>query len=543
LEPLTLAKRLWLPLFLVLIAFYLFGLGSLPLVGPDEPRYVEVAREMFLRRDWITPTLGGHTWFEKPVLLYWTIIASFKLFGVSEWSARLGSALSGIFTIVAVWWMSRRIEIQTGRTGIAFANTLVIASMGGLIFFSRAASFDIGLTMTVAWALAFFLVYETSDRYKTRLLAGFYCFIGLSLLAKGLIGIILPFGVIGLFYLLRRKLPARRFVLSLLWGVPLAVAIAAVWYGPVIARHGWQFIDQFFIQHHFARYFSNKYQHRQPFYFYLPVILMLVLPWSVFLVESLVQAKRWTWKSDDPITTMRLFGLAWLLFPPLFFSFSGSKLPGYVLPALPAVALLIGDRLSLEISRVALRLTAVLLTGGGLAAIVYAQVSHRVPFWCAIAFAVPLLIVGVVLVVGFGRRVAGLVLATTALLVSLIALSCGASSLAAGESVRDLIRSADSEGFGKSSLLMYSRVERSSEFYAAGRVVYGTDGEPLKFESPAEVVEQVRKVHKPLLMIVPLGSWPQVQNIDGTATKLIAENGRNGIVVVIPDDSRSPLRP
>ena len=76
-EPLTLAKRLWLPLFLVLIAFYLFGLGSLPLVGPDEPRYVEVAREMFLRRDWVTPTLGGHTWFEKPVLLYWTVIASF----------------------------------------------------------------------------------------------------------------------------------------------------------------------------------------------------------------------------------------------------------------------------------------------------------------------------------------------------------------------------------------------------------------------------------------------------------------------------------
>src|SRR4051794_5669988 len=398
---------------------------------------------MFLRRDCVTPTLGGHTWFEKPVLLYWTIIASFKLFGVSEWTARLGSALSGILTIVAVWWMSRRIEIQTGRTGIALVNTLVIASMGGLIVFSRAASFDIGLTVTIAWALAFFLVYEISDRYKTRLLAAFYCFIGLSLLAKGLIGIVLPFGVIGLFYLLRRKLPERRFVLSLLWGIPLAIAIAAVWYGPVIARHGWQFIDQFFIQHHFARYFSNKYQHRQPFYFYLPIILMLVLPWSVFLIESLVNAKRWTWKSDDPVTTMRLFGLAWLLFPLLFFSFSGSKLPAYVLPALPAVALLIGDRLTLEISRVALRLTAMLFLAAGVAAVIYAQATHRVPFWCAIGFAVPLLVVGVVLVVGFGRRIAAPALATTALLASLIALSCGAYALAARESVRDLIRTAD----------------------------------------------------------------------------------------------------
>jgi len=531
LEPLTLAKRFWLPLFILLIAFYLFGLGSLPLVGPDEPRYVEVAREMFLRRDLVTPTLGGHTWFEKPVLLYWMIIASFKVFGISELTARLGSALSGILTIVAVWWMSRKIEIQTGRTGIAFVNTLVIASMGGLMVFSRAASFDIGLTMTVAWALALFLVYEISDRRKTSLLAGFYCFVGLSLLAKGLIGIVLPFGVVGVFYLLRRKLPERRFVLSLLWGIPLAIAISAVWYGPVIALHGWQFIDQFFIQHHFARYLSNKYQHRQPFYFYLPIILMLVLPWSVFLVESLVQAKRWTWRSDDPVTTMRLFGLAWLLFPFLFFSFSGSKLPAYVLPALPAAALLIGDRLSFEISRIALRITAVLLLVAAVAAVVYAEVSHLVPLWCAFAFAVPLLLVGAVFVADYGRRIAAPALATTALLVSIIALSCGAYALASRESVRDLIRTADSNGFANSPLLMYGRVERSSQFYAAGRVIYGSDGEPLKVESSAEILEEV-KAGDTVLMIVPLGSLPQLQSMSGIDTRLIAGNGRNGIVVV-----------
>src|ERR687895_2893188 len=106
----TLAKRAWLLFFLAAAAFYLYGLGHLPLVGPDEPRYAQVAREMFLRGDLVTPTLGGHTWFEKPALLYWLMIAAYKVFGVSEWSARLGPALCGLLTIAAVWCVGRAIE-------------------------------------------------------------------------------------------------------------------------------------------------------------------------------------------------------------------------------------------------------------------------------------------------------------------------------------------------------------------------------------------------------------------------------------------------
>ena len=83
-HPSALAKRLYILLFIAIVALYLYGLGSLPLLGPDEPRYAQVAREMFLRGDWVTPTLGGHTWFEKPALLYWLMIASYKIFGVSE---------------------------------------------------------------------------------------------------------------------------------------------------------------------------------------------------------------------------------------------------------------------------------------------------------------------------------------------------------------------------------------------------------------------------------------------------------------------------
>ena len=135
-------------------------------------------------------------------------------------------------------------------------------------------------------------------------------------------------------------------LLSLVWGVPLAVAVAAIWYGPVIARHGWSFVDEFFIQHHFARYVSNKYHHPQPIYFYPVIILMLALPWTPYLVLALAKARSWEWRGADSLSIVRVFSVAWLLFPIVFFSFSGSKLPGYVLPAIPAAALLVSDRLT-----------------------------------------------------------------------------------------------------------------------------------------------------------------------------------------------------
>ena len=110
LHPSTLAKRVYVFLFLFIIAFYFFGLGHLPLLGPDEPRYAQIAREMFLSGDFITPTLGGHTWFEKPSLLYWMIAAAFKIFGVSDWSARFGPAVCGLLTIAAVGFVGREID-------------------------------------------------------------------------------------------------------------------------------------------------------------------------------------------------------------------------------------------------------------------------------------------------------------------------------------------------------------------------------------------------------------------------------------------------
>jgi 4-amino-4-deoxy-L-arabinose transferase-like glycosyltransferase len=465
LHPSALAKRVPILLVVIIIAFYLYGLGKLPLVGPDEPRYAQVAREMFLSGDLITPTLGGHTWFEKPALLYWMMIASFKIFGVREWSARLGPALCGLLTILAVWFVGREVEKEYSHFG--FWSAMVTASCLGLIVFSRAASFDVVITMTTTWSLAFFLLHEL--RRKRLLLSGFYAFIGLSLLAKGLVGIVIPFGVVGAYYLLRRSWPARSVWLSLLWGVPLALAVSAIWYGPVIAKHGWTFIDEFFIQHHFARYVSNKYHHPQPIYFYPVIILMLALPWSVHLVSALAKVRTWEWRGEDSLSVIRVFSIAWLLFPLVFFSFSGSKLPGYVLPVLPGVALLVADRLTFA----------------------------RNAKW-------PLLMAGVTLVA------------------VLIVLNFFAAPYAKGESVRDLLLLADARGYADAPVLAQRSDDRSAEFYAYGRVVYGPNREPLTFDEIS--VDQARARGGKFVVFIPV---EYVENFRrAPAIEIIGDNGK-----------------
>jgi 4-amino-4-deoxy-L-arabinose transferase-like glycosyltransferase len=481
LHPSALAKRLYLLLFVIIIAFYFYGLGALPLLGPDEPRYAQVAREMFLRGDLITPTLGGHTWFEKPALPYWLMIASYRIFGVNEWSARFGAALCGLLTIAAVAYVGRTVERALAverktaeATSFGFWSVLITASSLGLIVFSRAASFDVAITMTTAWALAFFVVYELSERQRSSLLAGFYVFIALSLLAKGLVGIVIPFGVVGLYYLLRRAWPTRQVWLSLIWGVPLALAASAIWYGPVIARHGWTFIDEFFIQHHFARYVSNKYHHPQPIYFYPAIILLLALPWTPYLLTSFVKIRTWVWRGGDTLSVVRVFALAWLALPIVFFSFSNSKLPGYILPSLPGAALLVTDYLVCSKSRWIPGSTARLVIFGS-----------------------TLLLVAGVLIFAAPR-------------------------FAQRESVRDLLRLADARGYAGAPVLARTGDDRSAQFYAYDRVVYKSDGEVMTFDEVS--LEQARTLGPKILVLIPaeyIDDFRGARNIE-----IIGDNGR-----------------
>ena len=498
-HPSTLAKRVYILLSAIIIAFYFYGLGKLPLLGPDEPRYAQVAREMFLSGDLVTPTLGGHTWFEKPALLYWLIAGGFKAFGVSEWSARFGPAVCGLLTIAAVWCVGRQIDREEQR-GFGFWSVVVTASSLGLIVFSRAASFDVVVTMTTTWSLAFFLLHELrTTRSKRVLLAGFYAFVGLSLLAKGLVGIVIPFGVVGLYYVLRRTWPSRSVLLSLFWGVPLAVAVSAIWYGPVIARHGWSFVDEFFVQHHFARYVSNKYHHPQPIYFYPVIVLMLALPWTPYLIAALAKVRSWEWRGGDSLSIVRVFSIAWLLLPIVFFSFSGSKLPGYVLPVVPAAALLVSDRLTRvrEMNK-----------SGRVACPRSPQQRGQAPLPDLFISKWPLVIAG----------------ATVIMVV--IALNFGAARYANHESVRDLLLQADARGYANAPVIAQRSDDRSAEFYAYGRVLYGPDGEPVTFDEIS--VDEARARGGKFVVMIPA---QYVENFRGTPSiEVIGDNGKNALL-------------
>jgi 4-amino-4-deoxy-L-arabinose transferase-like glycosyltransferase len=493
---------------------------------------------MYARGDAVTPTLGGHTWFEKPALVYWAAIVGYKLFGVSEWSARLGVACAGWLTVLLVGWTAKRVEEREGaRAGwLQLASGAVAATSAGLIVFSRGVNFDVFITMTVACALAFFFAadIETEPRQKRWLLAGFYAGMGAALLAKGLIGVVLPVGVVGIYCLLRRRWPdAWR---SAFWGLFITAGVAALWYAPVIARHGWVFIDEFFVKHHFARYLSNKYHHPQPFWFYLAIIPALMLPWSAFLVSAVISARRWQWRGDDNLSKLRLFALAWLLFPLLFFSLSGSKLPGYILPALPGAALLAGERLASflrgEGGTRTLRATAALMLALAVAGIFYALKTDDLSR-LSVAFVVaPIIAASAYALLSARRRgwSVWLIVAVSFLTTMLVA-GYALERVAARESVRDLLRAAAARGYGDAPVLNLHTIERTGEFYAAGRLIYDErEGEPHKFEGAGEVWEVLRARGGTVLVIVPLEYATQLFNFQPLQTEFIGDNGHVALV-------------
>ncbi|MDT7542657.1 MAG: hypothetical protein QOE33_2561 [Acidobacteriota bacterium] len=579
----NLAKRGFLLLLVATALVYFYGLGRAPFFGADEPRYAEVAREMYARGDLVTPTLGGRTWFEKPALGYWAQMAGFELFGVNERAARLGSALAGWLTVLLVGWMCGRVGKSAdselsgesedegdmiadrsdarGASGLQLACAGVMASSVGLIAFTRAINFDILLTATVTLSLACFFVAELEpDARKARLLlAGFYAGAGCALLAKGLVGIVIPFGVVGLYQIFRwqvfrwqifrRRLPHTP--LSLLWGVPLMLFVAAIWYGPVSYANGRTFFDEFIIKHHFARFVSNKYHHPGPLYYYLIALPALALPWTPLLVAALkdlwIESTRARGVAhnatterevadDDALLRLRLFALAWIVVPVVFFSASQSKLPGYVLPALPGVAALAGCELW-RYARGARRTWAVRATGcvmlSAAASIFYVAHAGLIATGCALLVAAPLGVGGawVVIMRGSRERIACVIVGATLLTIMLLA-GCAQEGLTRRESVRDLLRLASERGYADGPVVNLYDVERSSEYYAAGRLIYDEDGEPKSFDGVYPVAEYARARNATVLVIVRVEHAGQLLKWSPIPAEMIGNNGTNALVAL-----------
>ncbi|HKQ77145.1 MAG TPA: glycosyltransferase family 39 protein [Blastocatellia bacterium] len=346
----------------LLCAFvFFYGLGWAPLIGPDEPRYAEVAREMYVTGDWVTPRLGGIKWFEKPALTYWLSAAGYAIFGENEFAARFGVAALATFGVLLLYFFGRR--EHSARFG--YLSAAALATCGLWPGFARGVTFDLTLTVAIEVAFLSFFLWESKESQLGRNRFWYvFCFaVGLATLAKGLVGIVLPMVVITPYLILTRnwKILLKPRLLGV--GALIFLGTVAVWYAPVMAKDGSEFIDEFFIGHHFQRYTSNKYRHPQPFYFFPLVALAGSFPWTFYLISSLMKPsgwrslKRWRAPSPDPVSSdpastertpadrLNLFLGFWIVAPILFFSFSGSKLPGYILPIFPAVALMVGRAL------------------------------------------------------------------------------------------------------------------------------------------------------------------------------------------------------
>lgn len=317
---------------------FFFGLAYFGLIGADEPRYAQVAREMLARHDWITPTLGGQPWLEKPPLYYWQAILVYRVFGVSDWAARLPSAIDATLTVVGIYFFFRRF-----RPGFQIDGALMTASTAGVIGFARAASMDMALA--AAFTLALLAWYAWYESQSNSYLALSYALLALGMLAKGPVAPFLGAVVVVVFAMAKGEF---RVFWRTLWlpGILLFCALALPWYIAVQIKNP-DFFRVFILQHNLARFGTNLYRHKQPFWYYVPVVLLGLIPWTVFAVAALAESMRAWWaerremtRSEDALNALLVI---WLAIPIVFFSISQSKLPGYIVPALPAGTLLLAE--------------------------------------------------------------------------------------------------------------------------------------------------------------------------------------------------------
>jgi len=333
-------------IFATLYVCYFSHLGAIGFVGPDEPRYAWIARDMAETGDWVTPRLYGKPWFEKPPLFYWGAALSFKYLGVSEASARLPSAISALLaTLVLAWLAWRLFGAETARWLLLLLPTSV-----GMIGFSHAAATDMPFSgmLTIAMVCAAVVLGLTRNEntpilprtpWLALLLFGF--FLGLAVLAKGPAAIILSGGAVFFWALFTKH---WRDAFRLIHPVALVsfCATALPWY-ILCAHRNPDFFRIFIIEHNFKRFLTPEFQHIQPFWYYLPIVLIALVPWTFWFLWNAMSGAIKFYRTRQMGEADWLL-ICWPVFTILFFTISKSKLPGYILPALPPIVLLAAQK-------------------------------------------------------------------------------------------------------------------------------------------------------------------------------------------------------
>ena len=327
-------------ILLLVIIYALLWFGTLNyrhLIPSDEGRYAEIAREMLVTGDWITPRYNGYKYFEKPPLQAWATAAAFQVFGIGDWQARLWTALTGFLTILLVGFTGAR--IFNARAGWLAA--VVLASSPMWIISGHFNSLDMGLSSFLVAALCSLLLAQTSHNKNNcrNWMWACWTFMALATLSKGVIGAAIP-AMVFIAYSITAwdwKIWTR---LRLFSGSILFLAITAPWF-VLVAQRNPEFLEFFFIHEHLQRFTQDAHSRTGPIYYFVPLLLIGMLPWFMQVPGAIAQA--WSERRRE-------FSAGWLLvcwFAVIFafFSVSRSKLPGYIIPVFPALALIIGNRL------------------------------------------------------------------------------------------------------------------------------------------------------------------------------------------------------
>ena len=302
-----------------------FRLGQIPLLGPDEPRYARVAVEMARANEFVTPTLAGEAWLEKPPLYYWLAGLGFRIFGETEAAARWPSVFAAL--------------LMTGFTGLVGARlfgrscgrlAMIVIATSPLVFaYSRAATMDVLVAAFITGASGLFILSNLGIAGPSAAPAA-WALMAAAVLAKGPIGVLIPLGIAVAAGLALGQLRLSRLASPL--GIALAFVIAAPWFVAIYLDQGFHFIEVFILNHNLERFTSTIHNHPGPFYYYLPVLLLGIFPWTGLVPGALLAALRAERRAAWCV-------LAWIAVPLVLFSVAGSKLPGYILPCLPPLAI------------------------------------------------------------------------------------------------------------------------------------------------------------------------------------------------------------
>ena len=348
---------IWL-LIIGFIAFFLH-LGTTGLVDETEPLFAEAARQMTVTGNWVTPYFNEVTRFDKPPLIYWLMAIGYKLLGANEWAVRLPSALSALSLMVLGFYTLRRFSctnkylqpVEKSQQSWLFAviGVSLMALNLQTIIWARTGVSDMLLSGCMGNALfCFFIGYASVNSKKSRLpnlwYLGFYILIALAVLAKGPVGIVLPGLIIFCFLIYLGQLKTVAKEMNLLLGAIIFLVISLPWYILVFLENGQVYLDSFFGKHNFQRFTDVVSGHDAPWYFYIFIILGFFAPWSVYLPLAIHRIAWWRrawWQSQPRDNHLRVFAFFWFICIFLFFSISVTKLPSYVLPLIPAAAILV----------------------------------------------------------------------------------------------------------------------------------------------------------------------------------------------------------